>query len=145
MRKNNNRPQTGDGSNLLLLAIAILSVLLPACTEKKTFKQGKILYENFCANCHFEDGTGLAGVIPPLAGSDFLKKYPEKIPCIIRGGIKGEIIVNGKIYNTEMPGSEKLSEFEITNIINYINTAWGNDFPLARHLDVRKSLKKCED
>lgn len=78
-----------------------------SCEEKNPYIQGKILYENFCANCHMEDGTGLVEVIPPLAGSDYLVKFPEKLPCMIRKGISGEMTVNGKIYNTEMPGDRK--------------------------------------
>ena len=91
-----------------------------------------------------EDGSGLVEVIPPLAGSDYLIKYPEKLPCMIRYGISGKMEVNGKTYNTEMPGAPQLTEFEITNVINYVNTAWGNNYPIAKHLEIRAALEKCE-
>jgi hypothetical protein len=90
-----------------------------------------------------DDGTGLAGVIPPLAEADFLVKNQDQLPCIIRKGIKGELIVNGRIYNTEMPGTTALTEFEITNIINYMNTAWGNGLGIVKHESVRNLLKTC--
>ncbi len=91
-----------------------------------------------------EDGTGLAGVIPPLAGSDYLETEREKLPCLIRNGIKGEMVVNGKVYSTEMPGVPQLTEFEITNVINFINTSWGNNFEVVKHLNVRKALNNCK-
>lgn len=90
------------------------------------------------------DGSGLEGVIPPLAGSDFLQKSADEIPCIIRHGFKGEMVVNGRTYNTEMVGIPRLTEFDITNIMNYMNTSWGHDYPIVKHLDVRAALKKCE-
>ena len=91
-----------------------------------------------------DDGTGLANVIPPLAGADFLALHSQQLPCIIRAGIKGDIIVNGKTYSTEMPGVPQLTEFEVTNVINYINTSWGNNYQIVKHLDVREALNKCE-
>ncbi|MEK7257174.1 MAG: cytochrome c, partial [Bacteroidota bacterium] len=94
--------------------------------------------------CHMDEGTGLQGIIPPLAGADFLTIRKDELPCIIRKGLKGEITVNGKKYSTEMPGSPALTEFEITNVINYINHAWGNDFGVVKHETVREALKKCE-
>jgi mono/diheme cytochrome c family protein len=119
------------------------AIFLVACQENP-YKQGKILYTNFCERCHMEDGTGLRGIIPPLAGSDYLSLHKAELPCIIRFGQKGEIVVNGKTYNAEMPGEPKLTEFEITNIINYINTSWGNQGELAKHPEVRQKLKECE-
>ena len=90
-----------------------------------------------------DDGSGLVDVIPPLAGSDYLILNVDKLPCLIRNGIVGEMVVNGRTYNTEMPGVPQLTEFEITNVINYINTSWGNDFEIVKHLDVRKALGEC--
>jgi mono/diheme cytochrome c family protein len=90
-----------------------------------------------------DDGTGLVGVIPPLAGSEYLRDNLEKLPCIIRKGIKGELKTNKWEYQGVMPGVPQLTEFEITNIINYINTAWGNDYPLIKHEIVRNALAQC--
>ena len=127
-----------------LILIVFLSLLLFWACEQQTYTQGKILYTNFCENCHMADGSGLKGLIPPLAGADFLTKSPDAVPCIIRAGIKGKLTVNGQEYDTEMAGIEKLTEFEITNIINYIHTSWDNQLPIVEHLQVREWLKACE-
>lgn len=126
-----------------LLLMAMIAAVIFSC-EVKTYEHGEILYKNFCANCHMEDGTGLEGVIPPLAGADFLGTHSGQVPCIIRKGIKGPLVVNGREYNTEMAGIPQLTEFEVTNVINYINTAWGNDFEIVKHLEVREALENCE-
>lgn len=129
-------------NSLILFGLAL--VFFFASCDQYPYQQGKILYTNFCENCHMADGTGLVGVIPPLAKSDYLAKSGAAVPCIIRNGIKGEMTVNGKTYNTEMAGISRLTEFEITNIINYIHTSWGNDLPIVEHLQVREWLKPCE-
>ncbi len=125
------------------MTVAGLSAgLLPAC-RNTPFTQGKILYENFCANCHMDDGTGLPGIIPPLKQSDFLAEHQSELPCLIRNGIEEPLVVNGRTYRTPMEGIPQLTEFEITNVINYINTAWGNTIPLIKHPDVRTLLVNC--
>ncbi len=122
--------------------IGMLLLFQTNCSNKR-YEHGEILYQNFCANCHMEDGTGLVGNIPPLAGADYLAKEREKLACIIRYGIKEEIVVNGRRYTQAMEGIEQLSEAEITNVINYINTAWGNDLPFMPITEVQESLKNC--
>mgnify|MGYP005666611501 CR=1 FL=1 len=107
------------------------------------YKQGAILYENFCASCHMEDGVGLEGLIPPLAGADFLKNNNLQTACIIRKGITDSLMVNGRLYTDPMAAIPQLSDFDINNIINYINQAWGNDYGYVKLEDVRKTLESC--
>lgn len=124
------------------MLILFASIFLTNC-ESKTYHQGEILYQNFCANCHMEDGSGLKNIIPPLASADYVKNNQELLPCIIRNGQEGEITVNGIKYNSPMAGTNRLSPFEIANIINYINTAWGNDFGYAKFEEIKEILEEC--
>jgi mono/diheme cytochrome c family protein len=126
-----------------LASCLVLGLFLFGCDENP-YNQGEYLYGNFCANCHMDDGTGLQTLIPPLANSDFVREHPEALPCLIRNGIKGKLVVNGKEFSTEMAGIPSLTEFEITNILNFINKAWGNDYETIKHMDVRNGLKACE-
>ena len=91
------------------------------------------------------DGSGLEGLIPPLAQSDFLRLHPDQVPCIIRHGQKGPITVNGKTYNEEMAAIADLNHFEITNIINYIQSAWDNDLGYRTVQEVQAALEDCMD
>ncbi len=104
--------------NSELTLCLVLGLFLLGCDENP-YNQGEYLYGNFCANCHMEDGTGLETLIPPLANSDMVRDHPGVLPCIVRNGIKGRLVVNGKVFNTEMEGIPALTEFEITNILNY--------------------------
>jgi hypothetical protein len=98
----------------VLMAIMLL---LPSCAEHP-YQQGQILYENFCSSCHMSDG-------------------------LIRYGITDTIIVNGKTYNNPMAGIPNLTEFEIANIINYVNQAWGHELAVVRVSDLQKQLDEC--
>ena len=107
-------------------------------------REGKRLYRINCANCHMDDGSGLSALIPPLANADFLAQNRDKLPCYLRHGLQDTIVVNGKTYAEQMPGVEKLSYIDITNLLNYINTNWGNHNPPYHPEDVRDLLVPCE-
>lgn len=130
-------------TGLFLLALASAAAF-PAC-DKKGYRQGEALYRQYCANCHMEDGTGLKGNIPPLAGSDYLRNNAVSIACVIRYGLNEPITVNGKIYDQPMAGIPKLNEFEIANLINYIHHSWGNDLGYVSLEKVRSALDTCKE
>ena len=128
---------------IIMAGLLLCGLLVSNCENRKRFWQGEILYNNFCANCHMDDGSGLRGLIPPLANADYVQADPLRMACIIRYGMKGEVVVNDTTYNQEMAGIPKLSDFEIANVINYINQAWGNDYGYVRFEDVKKNLESC--
>ncbi len=117
-------------------------LLWPACAGN-TYVQGKRLYDIHCANCHMPDGNGLAALYPPLAGSDYLQAHQELLPCIIRHGLRDTITVKGKVYDQPMEGIKNLNEVEITNIINYINQAWGNALGETTLPQTKARLGQC--
>lgn len=130
-------------SRLSLLAVLCIISLIYYNCKGETYSQGKRLYEAHCANCHMEDGKGLAKLIPPLAQSDYLMSNQDKIACILQHGQSGPITVNGIQYNQEMPG-EKYTDIQINNITNYINTAWDNDIPTVTITQTKARLEKCK-
>ncbi len=91
-----------------------------------------------------DDGKGLQGIIPPLAQSDYLANHQDELVRIITMGIKDTILVNGISYDQPMEGITTLTPVQITNVINYINTAWGNDIPITTLQKVNNSLNKME-
>ena len=131
----------------LIFILPIVAILIFAqCSNDDTvYKQGKILYTRLCANCHQENGEGLKGLVPPLAKSDYLSAHRSELSCVIKVGLKGNIVVNGVTYGTqEMLGIKDITEFEIANVMNYIGTSWGNSGKLWTVDEVREGLKNCE-
>ncbi len=109
-----------------------------------TISEGERLYQTHCANCHMEAGQGLAQLIPPLANADYLLQNYSKLPCIIRKGQNQKIVVNGIVYEQEMPSNFELNIVEITNVINYIGNAWGNNMRIMTTEEVEKALNGCQ-
>ena len=127
----------------LIFCFAILVISLASC-DYQPYKQGRNLYNFYCATCHMDDGSGLKGLYPPLAGADYLAENQENLACIIRYGLSDTILVNQKTYNQAMPGVKDLNEVQITNVINYINHAWGNELQHVKVEDIEESLIRCQ-
>ena len=90
-----------------------------------------------------QDGSGLKAVIPPLTKSDYLKNNQDKLVCLIRHGISDTIRTNNKTYVQTMPGSPKLTVGDITNVINFINNSWGNNYGIIRYEEVIRQFETC--
>lgn len=131
-------------SSLGFICLFLIGLFLTYCEDSQEFKQGQSLYLNYCSSCHLERGQGLRGLYPPLAKSDYLAEHQEEFACLIRYGIEEKIKVNGKEYELPMAGIKDLSDFEITNIINFINHSWGNDLGYVKFVDVKNQLNACE-
>lgn len=125
----------------MVLGAFALTTLTQCFTNKKD--EGKRLYEQHCQSCHMEDGSGLKGLIPPLAGADFLQTHRDQLPCIVREGMEGPVTVNGVEYNKEMPGIENMREDQITNLLNYIHTNFGNNNERYTMPEVEQLLQAC--
>jgi nitrite reductase (NO-forming) len=88
---------------------------------------GKSLFAGTCSVCHQENGAGLPGVFPPLAGSDYLASHSkEEIVRIVLNGLTGPVKVNGQDYNSVMPPMSQLTDDEVANILTYVQTGFGN-------------------
>ena len=107
--------------------------------------EGKRLYNLHCANCHQPDGMGLARLYPPLKNSDYLLQNKVKALCGIRYGQKGEIMVNGIMYNQEMPGIPGITDLEIAEIATYIYTEFADTVQIITLNQVKEIMKNCND
>ena len=97
----------------------------PAASKAERIERGKRVFANVCAACHQPGGTGVAGVFPPLAGSDFLNADKTRAIGVVVNGLSGEIMVNDKTYNSQMP-SPDLSDEDIANALTFVYSSWGN-------------------
>ncbi len=95
-------------------------------TKEEQIAAGKVLFAGTCSTCHQPDGSGMEGVFPPLAKSDYIAKDPKRLPSIITHGLAGPIKVNGKDYNSLMPPMAQLTDDEVANISTYVLNSWGN-------------------
>lgn len=125
----------------LLAAMAGLA-WAPAQDKKleESKARGKELYMELCITCHLADGKGLAGAIPPLAGSNYFLKNPAKAIHAIKYGLSDPIEVNGVKYNAPML-PQNISDEEVADVTTYILNSWGNKGKLITVKDVEKVKK----
>ena len=107
------------------------------------YEEGKKLFSARCAVCHGEKGQPQISIYPPIKNSSFLMNNQDKIPCVIRYGLKGAINVNGKSYDMKMASNPDLSAEEISQLINYMNNSWGNTYGSTTTEDVINVLENC--
>jgi|GEM_PF-478461 len=134
-------------TSVILLTLFCSSMLLPSCShspKQAQYKvQGERLYQQYCANCHQADGTGLGRLYPPLAGSDYLRDQTDGVICLIKNGIDGPLTVNGIIYNQPMPGNPALTDLEIAELVTFLRMEWTDKGQLTETSEVRKTLDNC--
>jgi mono/diheme cytochrome c family protein len=99
--------------------------------------QGKKLFNSAgaCVTCHQATGLGIAGVYPPLAGSEWAVGPEERVIRILLYGLKGPIQVKGTNY----PGAAVMPSFgtsgfnwsddKIAQVLTYVRQEWDNKAP----------------
>ena len=91
---------------------------------------GETTYAN-CVACHQQNGQGIVGAFPPLAGHiNELYNAPggrKYIINVVLYGLQGEIDVLGQSYNGLMAAWPQLNDEEVAATLNHELTSWGND------------------
>jgi mono/diheme cytochrome c family protein len=88
-------------------------------------KKGATVYNN-CQGCHQVSGAGQPGLIPPLAGSEWVTSGTERIARVTLHGLSGQVNVKGVTYNNVMPPQGHLSDKELSYVLTFIRNSWGN-------------------
>ena len=105
---------------------------------------GKEVYDAVCLACHMADGSGVPGMHPPLANTEWVTGDKERLIKIVLQGMSGKIEVNGKTYNSIMPPNSHLTDRQIANVLSYVRSSFGNDAsPVSPDevKEVRKSIQ----
>jgi mono/diheme cytochrome c family protein len=87
---------------------------------------GKAVYQKYCLTCHQADGSGVPGMFPPLSPNEWIADKDKMIDLMLNGQ-SGKITVNGEVYNNLMPAHDFLSDQEISDVISYVRSSFGND------------------
>lgn len=99
--------------------------------EISLFDRGEKVFRSQCVACHQAEGTGVPGVYPPLAGSEWVEESPELLARILINGLNGPIEVKGNTYNGNMPafgpGGLDLSDKQIAGVLTFIRQSWGHN------------------
>lgn len=100
-------------------------------------KRGATVYGN-CQGCHMANGNGQPGLIPPLAGSEWVQQGSERLIRVLLHGLSGPVSVKGQSYTNIMPPQGHLSDKEIAYVLTFIRNSWDNKSDLITPEMVQK-------
>lgn len=117
------------------IRIAIAGLALAAASGLAHAEEtGEQLYLKKCAACHQPNGQGLPNPIPPLMGSGYLQAEPSDTATLILRGKAG------------MPAFHLfLSDEQISKILTYARSAWGNSASPITADEVAAARKQLGD
>lgn len=99
---------------------AVLRVDVPRQMLQDT---GALVFQYSCWGCHGPEGRGYAGVVPPVANSDFFMADRQRAITIVLGGHSDSIFVNGLWYQGDMsPWTDVLDNIQIAGVLTYLRT-----------------------
>jgi mono/diheme cytochrome c family protein len=87
---------------------------------------GKQVFTANCVACHQAGGTGVPGVFPPLAGSEWVQGEPRVLANILLHGVEGELKVQGTVYKGAMPSFARRGDAELAAVASYVRSSWSN-------------------
>ncbi len=105
---------------------------LPSVAER-----GGRLYQQHCASCHGEQGQGVPGAYPPLAGNRAvtLPVTANLVQVVLHGGFAPATRGNPRPYGMP-PFATTLSDADVAAVLTYIRGAWDNGAPPVSELAV---------
>jgi mono/diheme cytochrome c family protein len=113
--------------------IQAIAAYLKAVPGKATYQESKLtpnetganVYLSFCASCHQQNGKGVPGEIPALAGNGAVKaREPDNVIRVVLGGLTAT-----KTYAPMPALGAGMTDAEVAAVTNYVRTAWGNGAP----------------
>lgn len=107
-------------------SLAELQVYQPP-TGGPDLARGRAVYENVCALCHNNDGTGKPNQAPTFVGSEWVLGSPARLIRIPLSGLAGVIMVKGERWELSMPAmGAALSDEDLAAVLTYMRQSWGN-------------------
>jgi nitrite reductase (NO-forming) len=111
-------------------------IAMGSLSKEEIIQKGQRIYNQNCMACHQAGGTGLAGVFPPLAKSDYLLADKQRAIRQVLQGSSGPMKVNGKMYNSAMP-AQNLSDDEVAMVLSFVMNSWGNAGEMVTSAEVK--------
>lgn len=101
--------------------------------------RGAALYDKQCAQCHGEEGLGMADAYPALAGhrSVLQKDTTNLVQTVLYGGYPPATAGNPRPYGMP-PYILVLDDKDIAAVLTHLRTQWGNHAPEVTPLEVNR-------
>ncbi|WP_157268710.1 c-type cytochrome [Azohydromonas aeria] len=110
----------------------------PASAQR--LQLGGRIYKDQCAACHGEQGEGVAGIYPALAGNRAatMASPVNLVKAILHGGFPPATQGNPRPFGMP-PFKQTLSEAEVAAVATWVRQSWGHRAAEVSELDVLRS------
>ena len=100
---------------------------------------GAKLYDKHCAGCHGDQGEGVPGIYPALAGNRAVVMHTPAnvVHLVLEGGFPPATAGNPRPYGMP-PFATVLSTDEVAQLLTHIRSSWGNQGAAVSALDVTR-------
>ncbi|MDP3604537.1 MAG: cytochrome c, partial [Polaromonas sp.] len=101
--------------------------------------QGVKLYEKHCAQCHGEQGRGVPGAYPALAGNRAvtMPQTANLVQIVLNGGYAPATAGNPRPFGMP-PFVLELGDSDIAAVLTHIRQSWGNQAGVVTPLEVNR-------
>lgn len=106
-------------------------------------KAGEPVYQQHCADCHGDNGEGVAGKYPALAGNRGVSANSPNnaIRILLAGGFGASTMDRPRPYGMP-PYAHQLDVQEAASVLSYIRGAWGNSAPAVSAAAIRENQSR---
>lgn len=88
---------------------------------------GSDIYTKYCLVCHQQNGKGVPKLNPPLINMSFVKGDKKTlITWVLKGSGDEKVPIDGIYYNNNMPPQAALKDDELSKVLTYIRSSFGN-------------------
>jgi thiosulfate dehydrogenase len=89
--------------------------------------RGGLAYVQFCSNCHRDDGGGVPGIFPPLVQNPTVSSADPVtlVHITLAGSRTAQTTAHPRVWT--MPAFARLSDQEVSEILSFMRTSWGNN------------------
>ena len=118
----------------------------PAELGQAGLARGEALFVDQCMGCHMNDGGGVPGVFPALAGSSAIQaRDPGTVLRVVLDGAH-IVATSAKPTGIAMPAFDwKLDDQQVADVGSYIRNAWGNRAPAVDAAAVAAARRSLAD
>jgi mono/diheme cytochrome c family protein len=107
---------------------------------------GSAIYTDLCSACHKKDGSGVAYLIPNLAGSaSVAAREPTTVLRVVIGGAQS-VATSAEPTAPAMPGyGWQLNDEQIAAVATFVRNSWGHASAPVSGSDARKVRKRLSE
>jgi mono/diheme cytochrome c family protein len=113
---------------------------LPEPAPPTANRAGAALYDKHCVRCHGEQGQGVPGAYPALAGNRAvgMAQPVNLVQMVLHGGYAPATAGNPRPFGMP-PYIVDLSNQEIADLLSHLRSSWGHAAGAVSAVDVQRS------